>query len=158
MARSFLPDLFGRQPGPDLFTSLQREIDQVFRDFTRGVPALKDFGDGIMKLRLNVAETPEALEVTADLPGVDPQDIDVQLKEGVLTIRGEKKIEKEEKEKDYHLVERSYGKFERSFSVPSEIQENKIEASFDKGVLKVTLPKAPEAQRKTQKIEVKSAA
>lgn len=158
MARSFLPELFGRQTGPDLFTSLQREIDQVFRDFTRSAPALKEFGNGMMRLSLNVAETPEALEVTADLPGVDPEDIDIQLKDGVLTIRGEKKVEKEEERKDYHLVERSYGRFERALTVPSEIQADKIEASFDKGVLKVTLPKAPEAQRKTKKIEVKSAA
>jgi len=156
MAKQFLPDLFGRHTGMgDMFSSLQREIDQVFRDFGRDVPALGEFGKGTMALKLNVAETDKAIEVTADVPGVDAKDIDVQLKDGILTIKGEKKMEKEEKEKGYHLVERSYGMFARSFTVPSDVQTDKVEASFDKGVLKVILPKAPEAQSKVQKIQVK---
>jgi HSP20 family protein len=142
-----------------MFSNLQREIDRVFSDFSRGVPALGDFSRGAMAMKVNVAESDGAIEVTADVPGVDAKDIDVQLKEGVLTIKGEKKDEKEEKDekKNYHLVERSYGMFERSFTVGNEIDASKVNASFDKGVLKITLPKLPAAQAKAQKIEVKPA-
>ena len=158
MTKHFLPDIFGRPAGTDIFTSLQREIDQVFRDFTRGMPALAEPRSALMAIDLNVAETDKTVEVSAEIPGVDPKDIDVQLKDGVLTIKGEKKSEKEEKQKNYHLVERSYGMFERSFDLPVEVMADKVEASFDKGVLKVVLPKAPEAQAKVQKIAVKPAA
>jgi len=158
MTKHFLPDLFGRPAGTDVFSSLQREIDQVFRDFTRGMPALTEPRNAMMAIDLNVAETDKTVEVTAEIPGVDIKDIDVQLKDGVLTIKGEKKSEKEEKDKNYHLVERSYGMFERSFDLPVEVWADKVEASFDKGVLKVVLPKAPEAQAKVQKIAIKAAA
>ena len=157
MTKHFLPDLFGRNGETDVFSSLQREIDQVFKDFGRGLPAFTGPRDGAITLKLNVAETDRAVEVTADVPGVDAKDIDVQFRDGVLTIKGEKKLEKEDKQKDYHTVERTYGMFERSFSLPAEVQADKIEATFDKGVLKIMLPKAPEAQAKVKKIEVKPA-
>lgn len=156
MAKQFLPDLFGRSSG-DMFSSLQREIDRVFSDFNRGMPALSEFRRGGMAFKVNVAETDKAIEVTAEIPGVDAKDIDVQLSDGVLTIKGEKKEEKDEKQKDWHVVERSYGMFQRSFTIPSEVDAEKVEAAFDKGVLKVTLPKLPAAQAKAQKIEVKPA-
>ena len=158
MAKHLLPDLFGRPSGTDLFSSLQREIDNVFKDFGRGLPAWGEAGKGPMSLKLDVAETDKALEVTADIPGVDAKDIDVQLKDGILTIKGEKKFEKEDKQKDYHVVERSYGMFQRSFAVPADVQADKVEASFDKGVLKITLPKAPESLSNAKKIDVKPAA
>jgi len=157
MARQFLPDLFGRSSGPDMFSSLQREIDRVFSDFGRGVPAMGGMERGALSFKVNIAETDGALEVTAEIPGVEPKDIDVQLRDGILTIKGEKKVEKDEKEKDFHVVERTYGMFERSFTVPSDIDAAKVDASFDKGILKVTLPKLPAAQAKAQKIEVKPA-
>lgn len=156
MARSFLPDVFTRRSGPDMFSTLQREIDRVFEDFGRGgVPALGEFGRNGMSMKVNVAEQNGAVEVTAEMPGCAPEDIDVQLKDGVLTIKGEKKVEKDDKQKDYHVMERSYGMFERSFTLPAEVDGSKVEAAFDKGVLKVTLPKLPEAQSKAQKITVK---
>jgi HSP20 family protein len=157
MAKQFLPDVFGRYSGSDMFSNLQREIDRVFSDFGRGLPALGDFGKGAMSLKVNVAETDKTVEVTAEIPGVDAKDIDVQLEGGVLTIKGEKKEEKDEKQKDYHVVERSYGMFQRSFTLPADVDDGKVEASFDKGVLKVVLPKTPTAESKSQKIEVKSA-
>lgn len=157
MAKQFLPDLFGRASGTDMFSSLQREIDRVFSDFNRGTPAMAEFRKGMMGLKVNVAETDKAVEVTAEIPGVDASDIDVQLKDGILTIKGEKKEEKDDKQKDYHVVERCYGMFERSFTVSADIDAAKVEASFDKGVLKVMLPKLPAAQAKVQKIEVKPA-
>ncbi|HRX35835.1 MAG TPA: Hsp20/alpha crystallin family protein [Aestuariivirga sp.] len=157
MAKTYLPDLWGRSTG-EMFSSLQHEIDRVFSDFGRGLPSMPGFGKGT-EMKVNVAETDGALEVTAEIPGVDAKDIDVQLKDGVLTIKGEKKDEKEEKDekKNYHLVERSYGMFQRSFAVGADVDADKINASFDKGVLKVTLPKLPAAKAKVQKIEVKPA-
>lgn len=159
MARHFIPDVFGRGSATDMFSSLQREIDRVFQDFGGGaMPSLGGFGKNAMSMKVNVAEHDGALEVTAELPGCAPEDIDVQLKDGVLTIRGEKKVEKDEDRKDFHVMERSYGSFERSFTLPAEVDGSKVDATFDKGVLKVTLPKIPEAQTQTQKITVKSQA
>lgn len=157
VTRHFLPDLFGRASGQDVFSSLQREVDKVFSEFNRGLPGLAEFRRGAMSLKVNVSETDSAIEVSAEIPGVDPKDIDVQLRDGILTIKGEKREEKDEKRKDYHVVERAYGLFERSFAIPADVDAAKVEAAFDKGVLKVTLPKLPAAQAKVQKIEVKPA-
>ncbi len=157
MNRNFLPDVFGRAVGTDLFSSLHREIDRVFQDFGRGgAPLLGEFGRNGMAMRVNVAERDGAVEVTAELPGCVAEDIDVQLKDGVLTIKGEKKVEKDDTQKDYHIMERSYGMFERSFTLPAEVDGSKVEAAFEKGVLKVTLPKLPGQQAKIQKIAVKA--
>ena len=98
----------------------------------------------------------KAYEITADLPGMDDKNIEVKAVDGVLTIKGEKQEEKEEKKKDYYLQERSFGSFQRSFGLPDGVDQDKIEASFKKGVLIVTLPKRPEAQKPTKKIEVKA--
>jgi HSP20 family protein len=156
MTRNFLPDVFGRVSGTDMFSSLQREIDRVFQDFGRsGLPSLGEFGRGAAAMKVNVAEHEGDIEVTAEIPGCAAEDIDVQLKDGVLTIKGEKKAETDEKKKDYHLMERSYGMFERSFTLPADVDASKVEAAFDKGVLKVTLPKLPQEQSKVQKITVK---
>ena len=156
MARHFLPDVLGRGAGTDMFSSLQREIDRVFQDFGRGgFPSLGEFGKNAAAMKVNIAEHDGAIEVTAELPGCAPEDIDVQLKDGVLTIKGEKKVEKDEKQKDYHVMERSYGMFERSFSLPADVDAAKVEAAFDKGVLKVTLPKSPQEKSRVQKIAVK---
>jgi HSP20 family protein len=157
MTKHFLPDIFGRQPGTDIFSTLQREIDQVFNNFGRNWPMATEVRDGLWPVKFNMAETDKTVEITADMPGVDAKDIDVQLREGILTIRGEKKAEKEDKQKDYHLMERSYGMFERAFTLPADVMDDKVDASFDKGVLKIVLPKAPDAQSKVKKITVKGA-
>ncbi|MGZ8309448.1 MAG: Hsp20/alpha crystallin family protein, partial [Rhodoplanes sp.] len=86
--------------------------------------------------------------------GIDASNIDVKLANGVLTIRGEKKEEKEEKEKDYYLSERRFGSFQRSFELPEGIDEDKIQASFEKGVLTIKLPKGAEAQKPEKKISI----
>jgi len=95
--------------------------------------------------------------LTSELAGMDEKNIDLQIANGVLTIRGEKQDEKEEKKKDYYMRERSYGSFERTFEVPEGVDTDKIEAAFKKGVLTVTLPKKAEAQKPAKKIEVKAA-
>jgi HSP20 family protein len=101
-----------------------------------------------------VAETKNDVVVKAEVPGMDPKDIDISLSNGVLTIKGEKKQEREEKEENYHLLERSYGSFTRSVQLPGEVQSDKISASYRNGVLKVTLPKSEEAKKKEIKIKV----
>ena len=106
---------------------------------------------------VDISETDKAYEITAELPGMDEKNVEVKLANGLLTIKGEKQDEKEEKKKDYHMRERSYGSFERSFQVPDGVNADKIEANFKKGVLTVILPKSAEAQKAEKKITVKSA-
>ena len=157
--KSLIP--VGRQRGiaraDNPFLSLQSEIDRLFDDFTRGFPS---FGNGMTTSvtvpTMDVAETDKEIEITAELPGLEEKDVQVNVADNILTIRGEKKAEKEQKEKNYRLIERSYGSFERSLELPEGINADAIKASIDKGVLKVVVPKPVPAQAK--KIEVKSAA
>lgn len=149
--------------GEDPFTSLRRDIDRLFEDFFRG-PSLaprEDAGTAaVLTPRIDVSETDQAIQINAELPGVDEKNIDVQLSGDMLTIRGEKRVEREEKHKDknYHLIERAYGAFARTIRLPFDADPDKVEASFDKGVLTVTVPKPEEAQQKTKRIEVKKGA
>ena len=103
---------------------------------------------------IDLAEKDNELVVKCEVPGMDPKDINISLSNGVLTIRGEKKQEREEKEADYHLVERSYGSFSRSIQLPKQVQSEKISASYKNGILKITLPKSEEAKKKEIKIKV----
>ena len=140
-------------------TSLQREIDRVFDDFSRGehwpFRSLAG-GNGKMMPRIDVSETEKEIEVTAELPGVEEKDIDVRLVNDVLTIKGEKKSEVDKKEKDFHLVERSYGSFERSARLPSEVDPAKVKATFKQGVLRITLQKIHAEKAASQKIAISS--
>ena len=142
--------------------SLHREIDRLFDEFGRGSSAREPLWwhsvpwDATAPA-VDVAESEKAYEITAELPGMDEKNIEVKVSNGSLTIKGEKQKEKEEKKKDYYLHERHFGSFERSFALPDGVDTNKIEAAFKKGVLTVTLPKKPEAQKPSKKIEVKAA-
>lgn len=138
------------------FMSLQREIDRLFDDFTRGFPTLPSLGTTELLPSMDVTETDKQIEITAELPGLEEKDVQVNVADNVLTIRGEKKAEKEEKDKAYRLVERSYGSFVRSLELPEGVNADAIKASIEKGVLKVTVPKPAPAQVK--KIDVKAAA
>ncbi len=159
--RSLLPSLWGHREDDDAFLNLHREIERVFDDFQRGfhLPGWLKPSGGVSALspRINVSETDNAVEVTAELPGVDEKDVKLELTDDLLTISGEKKTEKEEKEKNYHLIERSYGSFRRSLRLPFQADASKADAKFKNGVLTVTLPKPPEAKAKAKKIEVKPA-
>jgi HSP20 family protein len=137
------------------FFSLQREIDRLFDDFSRGFPTFSS-GGGEMLPSVDVTENDKQIEITAELPGLEEKDVQVNLADNVLTIRGEKKAEKEEKDKTYRLVERNYGSFVRSLELPEGVNADAIKASINKGVLTVTVPKPAPAQAK--KIEVKAAA
>lgn len=142
------------------FTSLQREIDRLFDDFTRGFPSIAPglSGNGVSALMpsMDVTETDKEIEITAELPGLEEKDVQINVADNLLTIRGEKKAEKEQKDKNYRLVERSYGSFERTLELPEGVNAEAIKATIAKGVLKVTVPKPAPVQAK--KIEVKPAA
>ena len=143
-----------RDPFP--FGSLHREIDRLFEDFARGFPTFRSAEVPSLVPSMDVTESDKEIEITAELPGLEEKDVQINLADNVLTIRGEKKAEKEQKEKDYHLVERSYGSFSRSLELPAGIDPEAVNATIDKGVLKVTVPKPAPAVAK--KINVKSAA
>jgi HSP20 family protein len=140
--------------------SLQRDINRVFDQFWRRFEAAPFGGFGTSENvlgggspRTDIAETDKEIEVSVELPGMD----EISMTEDTLTIKGEKKDEREEKKKGYYLHERSYGSFYRSIPLPSGIDTNKAGATFKKGVLTVTLPKTPEAQSRVKRVEVKSA-
>jgi HSP20 family protein len=104
--------------------------------------------------RIHISETDTELKIEAELPGINEKDVEVMLGHARLTIKGEKKQQKEEKKKDYHMVERSYGSFARSIALPFEADPNQVEAAFARGVLTVTVPKPPEVKAKEKKIPV----
>jgi HSP20 family protein len=136
--------------------SLHREIDRLFDDFSQGFGRFSGFKSGGMVPSMNISETDGEIEFTAELPGMEEKDVEVTLADNILTIRGEKKAEKDEKKKDYRLVERSYGSFSRSFEVPAGVDPSAIKATIDKGVLTVSFPKPAKANEK--KIKVQAAA
>ena len=151
------------------YESLRQEIDRVFdyfgRSFWQPFPQSLFAAEPLFRRELtwgttpavDVVESEKAYEVTAELPGMDEKNIEVKVANSNLTIKGEKQEEKEEKKKDYYLRERHFGSFERSFEVPENVDPDKIEAVFKKGVLTVTLPKKAEAQKPAKKVDVKAA-
>jgi HSP20 family protein len=106
---------------------------------------------------VDIVDTDKAYEITAELPGMDESNIDVKFSDGTLTIKGEKRDDKEEKKRGYYLSERRYGAFQRLFGVPDGVDADKIEANFKNGVLTVTLPKTSQTQRSEKKIAIKTA-
>lgn len=139
------------RPALSVFGSLQREIDRLFDDFA----SASAFNRGAeVRCRMDLAETKEGLELTAELPGMEEGDIHVTVSDGVLSVSGEKKVESEKKDKSYHFVERSYGSFSRSLTLPAGVKAEDIKASMSKGVLKVVIPTP--AKPEAKKIEVKT--
>lgn len=143
------------------FESLRSEIDRVFNDFTPGF-----FDRTFSRLpaafqghapAVDFVEKDDAYELTAELPGIDPKELDVTLSNGILTLKGEKSEREEKKDADYYLSERRYGSFQRDIRLPEAVDPDKIDASFANGLLKVTLPKKPNAQKNNRKIAIKTA-
>ena len=163
--KSSEPRLVGEAWHP--FEALRTEVDRLFDEFggdfwRRPFRPLAAFEQGWAKKfaaapDVDVAETDKSYEITAEMPGMDEKNIEVNLANGGITIKGEKKEETEQKNKDYYVSERRYGSFERYFTLPEGVNSGKIEATFKNGVLKVTLPKTAEAQKTAKKIEVKAA-
>ena len=136
------------------FDRMRKEMDRLWDSFFEGGHRKRGEEAGEWFPALDVSETKNDIVVKTEVPGLDPKDIDISLSEGVLTIKGEKKQEKEEKEENYHLIERSFGSFSRSIRLPRDVQGDKISASYKNGLLKVTLPKSEEAKKKEIKIKV----
>lgn len=152
------------------FARLRQEMDRVFDDFigrmpgwpfgTRGfeIEPSRGFGRifGASAPAVDLAEEDTRYVLTAELPGLDDKDVELSLVDDVLTIKGEKKDEREEKGAGYHVSERRFGEFRRTFRLPEDVDAEKIAANFKKGVLTVELPKHPEAAKKAKKIEIKA--
>jgi HSP20 family protein len=135
------------------FSYLQQEIDRLFDGFSRNFPT---FASTALMPSMDISETDKTIEIAAELPGLEKKDIVLNIADNVLTIRGEKKSEREEKEKNYHLVERNYGSFSRTVELPSGVKPEDISAEIANGVLKVTVQKPVPKQSK--QIEIKTAA
>jgi len=147
--------------GYDPFRQFRSQFDRLFEDFFGDYGASTGRGEAAalpaISPSLDVAETEKAYEISVELPGVAEKDLDVSVSEGVLSIKGEKRSESEEKDKNFHRVERSYGSFERRLTLPAEADAEKIDAGFANGVLTVTIPKAEGAKETVKKISIKSA-
>lgn len=143
----------------DPFAEMRNEMDRVFDSFfDRGL-----FGRSVLprvaspKIAVpdvDIRENDKEIIFEADMPGVDEKDVSIVLRDGVLSLKGEKKTERDEKKDTYHLVERSYGSFERSFALPESADEDQINARFEKGVLRIVVSKRPEAAKASKTIPI----
>ncbi len=141
---------------PSDFFGIQREINRVFDNFFRGgAQADENFMTSYWTPAVDIAEQENEYVVKMELPGVNKEDVKISLESNILTIKGEKKQEKEEKNRNVHRLERSYGSFQRSFTLPTTVKSDKIEATFKDGVLSISLPKAEEARPKQIEVRVK---
>jgi HSP20 family protein len=142
----------------DPFVSFRREVDRMFDDFFSGsFPSLPAaYGSPAVNPTIDVEDKEKELVVTAELPGLDSKDFEVTLSGDVLTITGEKKDTREEKQGGGHYVERRFGAFARSVRLPFEAGDQKVEADYDKGVLTIRVPKPAELTKAARRIEVKS--
>ena len=122
---------------------MNRLFDDAFSSREQG-----DLTAGTWSPSVDIHEKDKELVLTAEIPGVKEEDVDVEIEDNVLTLRGKKEFEKETKEDDYHRIERSYGSFYRSFTLPTNVDRDKIEANFDDGLLRITMPKKPELKPK----------
>ncbi|MFA7346558.1 MAG: Hsp20/alpha crystallin family protein [Desulfurivibrionaceae bacterium] len=143
-------ELIPRKAFSELST-VRNEMDRLWNRFLDDWPLPTMFTKGWAPMA-DISETKDKLIVKAELPGLDPEDIKLSLSGNLLTIEGEKKKEKEEKDEHHYYLERYSGAFQRSFRLPVEVQEDKIEAKFDKGVLTITLPKTAKSKKKEIKI------
>jgi len=151
---------------PEIWRSFRSEMDRLFDRFDRFAfpswPPFQAFPSFFEKPAfsfnvpaVDVTEDDKVYKIAAELPGMDEKDIEVTVNGDMLTIKGEKRQEKEEKGKNTYVCERSYGSFQRAFSLPDGVDRNKISADFSKGVLTITLPKSAEAQKQQKKVDVK---
>lgn len=165
MARSLIPwrdkpqSLERQEDRFDPFVSFRREVDRMFDDFFNG--SLARF-PGFERLQamspsIDVEDKEKEVVITAELPGLDSKDFEVTLSGDVLTIKGEKKDEREEKNGGTQYFERRFGSFSRSVRLPFEAGDEKVDADYDKGVLKIRVPKPAELAKSARRIEVKSA-
>lgn len=159
--RGLMP--FGRKGLPakreeyEPFAFFRDEMNRLFDNFFRGVD-IEPFGKKFAAFspNIDISETDKEVVISAELPGIEEKDIDVSLTKDSITIKGEKKEEKEEKGKNYYRMERSYGSFSRTIPLPVEIDSDKTTAEFKKGVLTIKMPKTAEAIKETKKVQIKA--
>jgi HSP20 family protein len=142
------------EPFRDLMTTQER-LGRLFNDLSRGFLE-EDGGTRPWSPAVDIFETDQNLVVKAELPGVDAKDVEIRVEDNTLYLKGERKFEKETKEENYHRVERTYGSFARSFSLPNSVDSEKTTAEYKDGILTVTMPKREEAKPKTIKIQAVS--
>ena len=151
---------------PEMWHSFRSDMDRLFDRFARGfgLPSLRSIADLEPPWRsfmfsappIDMSEDDKAYRVSAELPGLDAKDVEVSVSGDRLVLKGEKRQQQEEKNKNYYLSERTYGSFERSFELPVSVDRDKIAADFSRGVLTITIPKTAEIQKQQKKIEIKS--
>lgn len=166
MMKSLLPSLWRKSDAVQKgdveypFYALQQEMNQVFDEFMKGfdVAPFSGLGENLGKFypSIDIKESDKEIILTAELPGLEEKDFELLLTDDALTIKGEKKEEKESREKDYYRMERKYGSFSRVVALPDGIETAKVDAKFKNGVLTITLPKSEEAKQKVKKIAIKS--
>lgn len=140
---------YGLQLHP--FRRLQDQVDRLFEDFG-GLSLASD--DLSMKPKIDLKETDTGFELTAEMPGVAKDDVDLRVTEDSVTLRAEKKSTREEKQDDYQMVERRFGTFQRAMRLPTHVDPDQVSAEFKDGVLKVSLPKAADAEPDSRKVEI----
>jgi len=143
----------------DPLDRLHDEMDRMFNSYMRGInlPRLGfHWSEGALLANLDVSETPEAVQIVADVPGVNEKDIEITLSNHTLTLKGKRESSIEEKKKNYHRVERSYGEFQRRITLPCEIDRDHVDAKLKDGVLTVSLQKTAKAMEGEKKIPVKA--
>jgi HSP20 family protein len=135
-----------------------REMERMNRLFSDQLGAITDDGalTGSFVPPVDVYEDENSIQVRLEVPGIDEKDIDIRLENNVLTVHGERKFEKEEKEENFHRIERRYGSFTRSFTLPSTVNPDDVQADYEKGVLKIRLAKRAEAKPKQIKVNINS--
>jgi HSP20 family protein len=158
MARNPLtPFRSGAHLGGDPFLSLHREMNRLFDDILRGssMGSSQGMAGGMIAPHVNVSETDNEFRVTAELPGVTEDDIQVDVHDNMLMIRGEKKLEHKDEKENFHFIERSYGTFQRNLQLPFAVDPDQVKADFENGVLTVTIPKNAQQQR-ARRIQVQA--
>jgi HSP20 family protein len=141
------------------FVSLQREMNRLFDNFShnlfQGLPSKMDWPEfGVSYPQMDIKESDKEILVTAELPGIEDKDIDISLSKNSLTIKGEKKVEKEEKKSEFYRMERSYGSFQRTVPLPAVVKDEEVKATFKNGVLTVIMPKSEKALKEAKKIKI----
>ncbi len=138
-------------PFKDLVT-LREKMNRLFEEAFTGRGEEKDLVSGTWTPSVDIYETENSLVLTAEVPGIKEDDVEIKIEDNTLILQGERKFEKETKEESYHRIERSYGSFYRSFTLPSSIDQDKIQAEHENGVLRITMPKRPELKPKKVKV------
>lgn len=162
MARNAMTPSRSRPSGVSGFNplmALNRNINRLFEDFLQPstLPTGEAVATALITPQINVSETDSQIRVTVELPGVDLKDLEVGVTDDMLVVRGEKRLERSDEDENYHFVERAYGSFQRTVQLPFAADPDQVQASFDNGVLTITIPKSHEQQR-THRIDVHAGA